>query len=44
LTAEPRFDFDERVMVTTADPAKAEINGRLGAILGRAGGDDGLWS
>jgi hypothetical protein len=30
--------------VSSGDPAKAEIDGRLGAVLGRARGDDGRWS
>ena len=44
MMAGPRFDFYEKVVVASADPAKAEIEGRLGAVLGRACGDDGLWS
>src|SRR5262249_32248557 len=31
----------ERVRVTTADPVKAAIVGKLGAVLGKARGDDG---
>ena len=42
--AESRFDWYERVQVATADPAKVSINGRLGAVLGKAQGDDGRWS
>lgn len=44
METEPRFDFYEKVVVSSADPAKAEIDGRLGAVLGRACGDDGRWS
>jgi hypothetical protein len=42
--AESRFDWYERVRVATADPAKALIDGRLGAVLGKAQCDDGRWS
>jgi hypothetical protein len=42
--AEPRFDFYEKVVVTSVDSTKAEIDGQLGAVLGRACGDDGRWS
>ena len=42
--AEARFDWYERVRVTTADPVKAAIVGKLGAVLGKARGDDGRWS
>ncbi len=41
---EGRFDWYERVRVATADPAKAAIAGKLGAVLGKAQGDDGRWS
>jgi len=44
VASEPRFDFYEKVVVASADLAKAEIDGRLGAVLGRACDDDGLWS
>jgi hypothetical protein len=39
--ADGRFDWYERVRVATADPTKAAINGRLGAVLGTAQGEDG---
>ena len=42
--AEGRFDWYERVRVATADPAKAAIDGKVGAVLGKAQGDDGRWS
>ena len=42
--ADGRFDWYERVRVVTADPAKAAIAGLLGAVLGKAQGDDGRWS
>ena len=44
MSAEPRFGFYEKVLVASADPAMTEIDGRLGAVLGRACGDDGRWS
>jgi hypothetical protein len=42
--ADGRFDWYERVRVATTDPTKAAINGRLGAVLGKAQGEDGRWS
>jgi hypothetical protein len=42
--AEDRFEWYERVRVATADPTKEAINGRLGAVLGKAQGDDSRWS
>jgi hypothetical protein len=39
-----RFDFYEKVIVASADPSKAEITGRLGAVLGRVCDDNGRWS
>lgn len=42
--AEARFAWYEKVRVTTADPAKVTIHGKLGAILGKAEADDGRWS
>jgi hypothetical protein len=45
MAADPRFDFYEKVIIiTTTDPALSEINGELGAVLGRAYGEDGRWS
>ena len=38
-----RFDFNERVRVISREPAKAAIDGLLGAILGKAQGEDGRW-
>lgn len=42
--AESHFDWYEQVQVTSADPAKGEINGKLGAILGKAQSEDGRWT
>jgi hypothetical protein len=42
--AEGQFDWYERVRVATPDPAKASIDGKLGAVLGKAQGDDERWS
>ena len=42
--AEDRFDFYEQVRVTTSDSAKRAIDGKLGAVLGKAQGEDGRWS
>lgn len=44
LMTEGRFDWYEQMPVATADPAKAAIDGQLGAILGKAQGEDGRWS
>ena len=44
MVSEGRFDWYERVRVATADPAKAGIDGQLGAVLGKAQGDCGRWS
>lgn len=41
--AKGRFDWYERVQVATTDPAKAAIDGKLGAVLGKSQGDDGRW-
>jgi hypothetical protein len=38
-----RFDFYEKVRVVSDDPSKAEIFGKLAAVLGKAKGDGG-WS
>ena len=37
------FDFYERVRVVSRDPAKGAINGRLGAVLGKAEDESGSW-
>jgi hypothetical protein len=42
--AESRFDWYERVRVTTAGPVRAASVGKLGAVLGKARGDGGRWS
>ena len=42
--AEGYFDWYERVRVATPDPAKAGIDGKLGAVVGKAQADDGSWS
>jgi hypothetical protein len=44
VVAEGRFDWYERVRVTTADPAKAAVDRKLGAVIGKTQGDDGRWS
>jgi Immunity protein 31 len=44
VATEARFNFYEKVVIKSTDPAKAEINGRIGAVLGRVCGDDGIWS
>jgi hypothetical protein len=41
---ESRFGWYEKVMVNSGDPAKNSINGKLGAVLGKAQSDDGRWS
>ena len=40
----PRFDFFEKVVVVTDDPAKADVAGLAGAVLGRARDVGGVWS
>lgn len=42
--ADSRYGWYERVRVTSSDPEKAEIDGKLGAILGKAQDEDGRWS
>jgi hypothetical protein len=42
--AESRFDWYEQVRVESTEIAKDEINGKLGAILGKAQGEDGRWT
>lgn len=39
-----KFDFYEMVRIFPAEPRESEINGELGAIVGRAQDDDGIWS
>jgi hypothetical protein len=39
-----RFEWYEKVRVVSMDPSKASISGEMGAILGKAQGDDGRWS
>lgn len=41
---EGRFAFYEKVRIETDGPFEVTMNGRLGAVLGRAQGDDGRWS
>jgi hypothetical protein len=38
-----RFDFYEKVVIRTTKIAKAKVNGRMGAILGKAQSDEGQW-
>jgi hypothetical protein len=44
VAADPRFDFYEKVIVGSTNPALSGVNGELGAVLGRACGEDGCWS
>lgn len=44
MSAEAKFAFYEMVRCISGDPAKANIVGKLAAVLGRAQNDDGLWS
>ena len=44
MPAESKFRFYEKVRISSTDPAKAGINGELGAVLGMAQADDGAWS
>lgn len=44
MATDPRFDFYEKVIITTTDPTLSEVHGELGAVLGRACGEDGRWS
>jgi hypothetical protein len=39
-----RFDFYERVRIATRERTKAEINGKLAVVLGRAGTKEGHWN
>ncbi len=41
--SESRFGWYEKVRIASADPAKAEINGELWAVLGKAE-SEGRWS
>jgi len=43
-SSESKFKFYEKVRISSTAPAKAKVNGELGAILGMAQGDDGKWS
>jgi hypothetical protein len=43
-THQPKYEFYEKVHVATSDPKAQEINGELGAILGRAANERGEWS
>ena len=38
-----KFNFYEKVLVSSEDKNLAEINGELGAIIGRVQNDDGVW-
>ena len=40
----PRFEFYEKVVVKSERSQVQPINGKVGAILGRACGETGLWS
>lgn len=42
--AASRFDWYERVRISTAEPAKTVINDHLGAVLGKAEDENGCWS
>ena len=39
-----KFDFYEKVRISTTDPGKQSENGQIGAVLGKAQDDDGIWS
>jgi hypothetical protein len=43
MAADFRFDFYEKVIVGSANPALSEIHDELRAVLGRACGEDGRW-
>ena len=43
MNQEPKFDFFEKVTISTANSAAQTVNGKLGAVLGRAQCDDGRW-
>jgi hypothetical protein len=43
MAADFRFDFYEEVIVGSTNPALSEIHDELGAVLGRACGEDGRW-
>lgn len=40
---EPRFGFYEKVRISTTAPNGQELNGKLGAVLGRAQDEAGEW-
>lgn len=40
MHATPKFDFYEKVLVQSSDPAKAHLHGEVGVILGRTETDD----
>jgi len=40
MTPKPRFAYYEKVRVRTTDPAKAHLNGEVGAVLGRTDTQD----
>jgi len=42
--SESKFKFYEKVRISSTTPAKAKVNGQLGAVLGMAQADDGRWS
>lgn len=42
--SDSKFKFYERVRVTSVNPGLTSINSKLGAVLGKAQGDDGQWS
>ena len=43
MAINPKYEFYEKVIVETKDSAKSAINNELGAVLGRAQNDDGIW-
>jgi hypothetical protein len=44
MGSDARFDFDQKVVVVGARPGLSEVRGELGAVVGRACGEDGRWS
>jgi len=42
-TPAPKFAFYEKVKINSSDPAGHEVQGELGAVLGRSQSDDGEW-
>jgi hypothetical protein len=40
----PKFDFYEKVRITSSLPSKQEVAGEVGAVLGKAQNDNSDWS